>query len=681
MEGLEDAHKKLLEKANPSGVKAGAAGLRGPMARSVTAGTTRPSIKEAILAQKRGRVNVKTAPKDLGHSIKEASTPAPAGLAMAPVRRPKMQKTQTAPAAEKPDKHPINPISLGEREPYTRGSSPAITVNSRSPRGNGYRSPEPPSPQAHRFARGVTPGRGRAQSPLVGSRKLTVLEQLNHSDWKIRVEGVVIVACILAKRTPPNYDGQKMPTLPPSDVFAPTLAKLLNDPQPEVVEHVVAPEVLAELAKVVPMEQIVPKVLLLGEGDDEEHAQPINASSLPALKQLMTEPEAAELLFKVITSMSTTGVVPRKLALGSFTTTQKRKISNGCMAWLNEIVEANVNGAPNEFLSDIGNYKALVNRLIAMVNNTKPPNSISLAALLKNLERLDPESFNKILMTFESSTVKELRRAWGVNVEDDTDQVVVEEKVADVEQVLGSVPQVGGRTPGKLAIPSPEPVSPTPTCDNSLSKDEDVTLITPAGIPSLQRPATPSRQERPQTPPGPASDIPDLLSSPGALRRGGSRDDAKPIEVYQDPVVESNGAVATTDKALTIAPSDWSRAKMKKQISSANLPKTPEHSTRLLTTLTQRLQTREMDTQAFRKLMGVARENPVRAVLQDSNGEDLHDIWEGGHLFEELLESLLEYLSCEDVCLPVCIMMSFTDVLPRSRRTARQTSESRHCWF
>ncbi|KAL7273511.1 suppressor of tub2 mutation [Rhizina undulata] len=669
MNTLDANYKKLLEKANPNGAsaavsKSGASSLRGvPMGRSQSAGgPARPSVKEAILAHKRSKGNLKSQVEDYPSHAKvaasQSATLAPSRLQSAPIRPVGLAKARSV----------TDQTGINER--IMRSVSPPAVIARNSPyHRNGARSPplSPPPQRIHeQLARGMKVARG--QSPMVASRKLTVLEQLNHVDWRVRVEGIVIVACILAKKTPPNYDGQKMPTLPPSDVFAPTLAKLFNDPQPEVVEHVVAPEVLAELAKVVPMEQIVPKVLLLSEGDDEEHSQSISASSLPALKKLMSESEAAELIFRVITSLGASGAVPRKLAIGTFTKTQKRKIIHGCLVWLNETVEAHCKGADNEFLNDSSNFKLLGNRLIAMLNTTKPPNYNTLAVLLKNLQRLDPDAFDKILLTFETQTVRELRKAWGVSIEDENETVVLEEKVADVEQVLGSVPMVGAKVRQRVRSPD----IPSPKHRNGefyasspeTHKDEDFTLINPlAGIPlpPTPRPVTPTRPGEdkenklvdlpplPQTP----ERIPDALSNPNVSVRKPGRPEDKTlvIKVYQDPIIESNGAVATTqinDKGLTAHSDEWYKSKMKRQISNSNLPKTPEHSARLLATLITRLQNREIDTQAFRKLIGIARENPVRGALQEQNGE-AHDIWEGGRIFDELLTSLLEYLSDDTV--------------------------------
>lgn len=426
----------------------------------------------------------------------------------------------------------------------------------------------------------------------------------------------MVVACILAKRTPPDYEGLKMPTLPPADVFAPTLVKLLNDPQSEVVEHVVAPEVLAEMAKVVPMDLIVPRVLLLSEGDDEQHAQHINTSTIPVLKQLMSDYDATELLFKVIQSMSASGVFTRKPASGSFTPAQKRKITHGCLRWMNELAEAYVNGEPNAFFGDRSNYKLLLNRFIQMLNTTKAQNYTMLAALLRNLQNIDSETFNKTLATFEATTARELKRAWGHSEEEETEDIVVEEKVADVEQVLGSVPAVGGSVPG------------------------------PA------RSRTPSAESVPRSIMLP-QDLEDIKNSP-PLAQSPVRENPI-IKVYQDPITESDTGVVLELSAISDGKESQNYGVGKFIRTGTNLtkndgpPKNPGENARTLETLIRRIQSRDIDTQAFKKLTGIAKENPVREPLQEANGEDLYDIWQGGPVFEELLTSLLEYLKAEDV--------------------------------
>jgi CLIP-associating protein 1/2 len=645
LEGLDNNSRKLLEKTNPnvSAQAKGTASLRAPtMGRSQTA-PTRPSIKEAILAQEKSRSNLRTQKSaPIVNEMQPPSEPpapaAPSGLSTAPVRW-----------------HGLKSKALHERQfsdpaaATDGGRAPSPTATSNSGKGSPIGNLRSRTPPPVRMARGVTPG--RHQSPLGGNnRKLSILDQLNHSDWKVRVEGTVVVACILAKRTPPGYDGQKL-QLPPSDVFAPALVRLFNDPQPEVVENVVAPEVLAELMKVVPLDLIVPKILLLSEGDDHHHAQTIKIKTMPALKQQISDTEATDVLFRVLQNLIPSGGVSSKVAIGSFSTTQKKKIARGCLLWMSELVEGFGNGSStNEFFSNYSNFKLIVNRLLTMFSVTKLQTRTLLAAVLKGLEKIDSEQFNRILRSLEPATTRDLRKEWGITADEDLEPVVIEEQVAGVEQVLGSIPEIGGTT-----YQDPLHCVPSTTIarDDNLGVEDKITAI---DIPPAARPTTPPAQSAqsidiigtvPPLPQTPEQSV-DLPSDPITARKVGRIEDKPLIKVYQDPVVESNGAVATSTGTLIVG-DEWHRSKLKKQISSNSLPKTPGDSSRLLHTIIGRLQNREMDTQAFRKLIGIARVNPVREPLQEANGDDIHDIWQGGPVFEELLTSLLDYLTADDV--------------------------------
>ncbi|KAF8457572.1 clasp N terminal-domain-containing protein [Kalaharituber pfeilii] len=655
MDGLDNTTKKLLEKENPNaGVAKGVNSLRAPgLSRTNTAPVTRPSIKEAIMAQKRQQAQmaklqrVDTLPMDAPSvPLPATAAPAPAGISSAPVR-PQRPRVRAVPEGATTRSTPAN-VGNGERLIANRAVSPSTTHSSskETPVHFSRRSPAPPSspPQTLRMAK--TPV--KAQTPQPSTRKLTLMDQLNHSDWRVRVEGIVTVACILAKKTPPNYDGSKLPSLPPSDALAPVLQKLFNDPQPEVVEHVVAPEVLAELVKVVPIEQIVPKVLLLSEGDDEDHSQPIMQSSMPALKSLLTQGEATRLLFQVLTSTGAFGTVPKKfIPVSPYSPSQKKKIIHGCLVWLIELVALAVDGHDNEFLKDMSNYQTYVNRLIAMLNQTKPPNYMQLALLLKGVRKLNVPAFDKILSTFERQIVRELKKAWGQPVEEE-EYPVMEEKVAHVQEVLGEVPLIRSRHV------SPGPVSPRLRKRDFSPAEfkQDATRSVSGSLPPK------SPQSRPKSAPEDKENKEaQRTKSPDSSRGGAISPEAlnvpkrngASVKVYEDATVfESNGAVATADKQQQQGNTEWYKTKMKKQISTSNLPKTPENTAKLLTTLVQRLRARDIDTQALRKLIGIAREHPVR-VLQENNGEPGFDIWNGGRMFDELLTTLLEFLDDESL--------------------------------
>ena len=60
-----------------------------------------------------------------------------------------------------------------------------------------------------------------------------------------------MLACLLAKREAPTHDGVKY-SLPTLDILRPALRRLVADPQAEVFNHLVAPEVVGEAQDVRP---------------------------------------------------------------------------------------------------------------------------------------------------------------------------------------------------------------------------------------------------------------------------------------------------------------------------------------------------------------------------------------------------------------------------------------------
>jgi CLIP-associating protein 1/2 len=458
MAKLDLTGRKALEKANPNAEADPSSGRSSVMAGATTTkpdlAASTPSLASSTASRNplSGRVSIK---KFAAEQRKKIETEEPSGLHSGPVRglgqpqRPAagLKRLETVPAMPRP----ASPSSSTTKTTRT-GSPPRKATSTRT--GSPPVSPKrkaviPPRPSPLHT---MTSPTGAAAARPVG-RRLTVLEQLVHPEWRIRVEGIVTVACLLAKKDPPGHpSGAKLPTLPPLDTLSPTLQKLLNDPQPDVVHHLLAPEVIPEIAKIIPVDQIVPRLLLLSEMEDEEHVKDTLSSSLPALKELFTDAEATDMLSRTLMSMGVSGVVPRKMSVGFFTTTQKRKIIHGIFLWMIELVERHnaqtISGeSGNEYFLDETNYKQYIHRLVPMFTNTKASsnNYIPLTTLLRALRQIDQDVFDKVLHTFERSTVMELKRAWGQPVDEPEDTIMYEEKVVTVHEVLGDV-KVGGLT-------------------------------------------------------------------------------------------------------------------------------------------------------------------------------------------------------------------------------------------
>jgi len=324
-----------------------------------------------------------------------------------------------------------------------------------------------------------------------------------------------------------------------------------------VVESVLAPEILGALVQYVGFDQVVPKVLLINEGD-VDHPRSDPTSSLVALKALLTEVEAAEYLLRVILATGSSGNVHKLNGpkAANFTSMQKKKILHGALVWMNELALNTLNGQENYILEDPKMYCNLIDKLIPMLNSTKssPANYLVLATLLQTLRNIDEETFEQRLSTFDHRAVKDLRRAWGGG-EADERQEHAEEQVADVRQVLGNDPSFHEMLP---------PPKPGQTNSDFKTQDEELTMINPmaALYPSKIAQSTPARShedrhERTQTSP----DIPDLFSS---AKRPGAADKESVIQVYQDPVQDGEKPQTVPEKYVPSV-STKSKTKSKKR--------------------------------------------------------------------------------------------------------------------
>ncbi|KAF3904919.1 hypothetical protein ABW20_dc0108671 [Dactylellina cionopaga] len=665
--------RKLLEKDNPngSGAASSSSSARPGAPRAATTGGTRPSIKEAILARRKEAAAAAQAPKlEPAHSFSgpssagAASTPASAhisfpeksGISSAPVRpnraiRPKSQLSVRVDEAKRPASSSSNGDSASaiertiERMNGNRAMSPSSSARSGfSPSSSTHKKSVTTSPPGStRVARPTV-----RQSPL-SQRKMTILEQLSHPDHKVRLEGIVVLGCALAGRTPPNYD--KRPPVPVADQLAPALQKLLNDPNAEVIESVLAPEVLPELVKFVGYDQIVPRVLLLNEVDESEHPRPYPTKSLASLKDLLTDSEAADLLFRVITSMGASGPMSRKLLQGgvSFTSTQKKRILHGALEWMNTLIGGDQVIA-NEYLDQPETYKLIVNRLVPLVSTTKHPNFTPLANLLKSLQRRETTIFDRILATFDPAIQRELKKAWGMRDEDEGGERI-EEEVANVEKVLGMMPSVNGMLPPPRPNRGITDVPDVTQRTDLLNEDEELTMINPIsalanlnlGVTTAPTAAKPTVAEA-ETSPGGSIDIPDLLG----LKKTKGNDSsgskgADSIQVYQDPVPSILDFKASNSPGPLTNITNNVRPRLKNFGISTTDGKTPEQQLQSLQNYLRKLKDGDIDPHGLRKLCAIVRDNPVKKEQQEN--KDVVDIWAGGQNFEEMLDSLLDFLS------------------------------------
>ncbi|KAF3937274.1 hypothetical protein ABW19_dt0200390 [Dactylella cylindrospora] len=668
----QDANtRKLLQKDNPNGAGATASTSARPNTTRAATGPARPSIKEQIAARRKEAAaavpKLETShsfpgPTSAASSSTSANPPTEKfGISSAPVRpvrpmRPKSQLSARIDDAKRPASSSSNGDSVTaiektlERMNGTRAMSPSSARSGFSPSVSSQKKSSTTSPPG--TTRQLKPS--IRQSPL-SQRKMTILEQLSHPDHKVRLEGIVVLGCALAGRTPPNYE--KKPPVPPSDQLAPALQKLLNDPHPEVIESLLAPEVLPELIKFVGYDQIVPRVLLLNEGEETEHPRPFPTKSLATLKDSLGDAEAAELLFRVITSMGANNTMSRKILPGglAFTSTQRRRILHGALDWMNDLIGADP-VTPNDYLDQPDTYRLFINRLVPLVSTIRQPNFTPLATLLKNLQRRDQVTFDRILATFDPSIQRELRKAWGMK-DGDEEGERPEEEVAHVEKVLGIIPSVSEMPPPPRPNRGMEVPDVTQRID-IFNNDEELTMINPMsalaniGLPGKATtmppppvPAIPKEVREPKdvkSSPNANIDIPDLLGL--RISNGPSSTPEKSsIQVYQDPSpsVADFKTPKSPEPLATIT--NNVRPRPKHFGASTTAGKTPEQQLQSMQNYLRKLKDGDIDPHGLRRLSAIVRDNPAKKELQEN--KDAIDFWAGGQTFEDMLDALLDFLN------------------------------------
>ncbi|CAG8603162.1 4548_t:CDS:10, partial [Gigaspora rosea] len=284
-----------------------------------------------------------------------------------------------------------------------------------------------------------TPPASKTSSTPKAPRKPTIIEQLEHSEWPTRIEGLLVVAQLIVKR---SLEPSSAKQLPPDEVLSSVLINFLNDPDPKVIEKFMDPNIFVELSKVIQLEHFIPKLILSASDESKPEQSQIIQSHLPGLKSGIGSNKALASLNKCLLLLSGSGTGQKKLASG-FSQVQKRKIINGILIWLNEIIvpkleEVENSGTPNGYLGDVDKYKLLANRLIPMVSMVKDTseNFKPLSDLLINMHKLNPDLFETVLFTFDNKIIDAVGNVvgWEEELEEAVEEVTEEERERLLEE-------------------------------------------------------------------------------------------------------------------------------------------------------------------------------------------------------------------------------------------------------
>jgi hypothetical protein len=403
-----------------------------------------PAVKKKVERDRSRNISITSSPTITSSPPRRSITPAPRGRA----RSSSMGKSRRlsiphSDGGSNDNQTPNDsPKNLKDPPKFAKPQASAPTLRSKSP--------APPSMRSKSTNNILTTSNSPTKSSMKPSsssqnkkgspnppqpRELTVIEQLEHNDWNVRLEGLFNVAQSVVKRSlepSPTNDFKKS-----DEELSPVLLNMLNDSNPKVVETFLDPSVISELARVIRLENLIPKLLLIVNDDSKSEQSILIQNLFPGVKNAIGSEYALAGLNKCL-SLLNPGSTPKKAsAQPVLSLPQKRKILNGLLSWLNEIIEPKLAIVENDqeltgYLGDPDKYKLLTNRLIPLVNNTKETseNYQPLSTLLVNLHKLNPDAFETILFSFDNKVVDLVGNmvGWEEELDEAEEEVLAEEE-------------------------------------------------------------------------------------------------------------------------------------------------------------------------------------------------------------------------------------------------------------
>ncbi|CAG8554968.1 2273_t:CDS:10 [Acaulospora morrowiae] len=302
------------------------------------------------------------------------------------------------------------------REQPKLATKPSLRSKSPAPPSMARSKSENPSPEAALRPKSPFSPQGKriSQIPPV-PRKLTVIEQLQHVEWSTRVEGILNTAQLIVKRSLDSPYGKQGTvdhgklTLPPDDVLSSALINMLYDPDSKVIESFFNENVFKELSKVIQLEQMIPKVLLIARDEENPDRAAMINHYLPSIKSAISTDKILAVLNKCLVSIGNFGTNIKKPS--GFTTPQKRKILNGILTWFNEVASTKIKEAEEGhikgYLGEEDKYKLTVEHVISFVPSIKETseNYEPLSDFLITLHKLNADIFESVLFTFDSKVL------------------------------------------------------------------------------------------------------------------------------------------------------------------------------------------------------------------------------------------------------------------------------------
>ncbi|CAG8447072.1 15409_t:CDS:10 [Acaulospora colombiana] len=432
MRNLEPAVKKQVERDRPKNLQP----ISSPTSVNPAKRPTTPSPKRPTTPSSK-RPTTPSPKRPTTPSPKRSTTPGPKRPTTPGLKRP---TTPASPSEER--NRNLSTGSSNRRASLAAGSDSSANDNystqekkrvireqpkSASKPALRSKSPAPPSmarsksenPSSETMLRPKSPfspqGRRASQVPSV-PRKPTIMEQLQHEEWTVRVEGIMNIAQLVVKRSLDSPYGKNgtvdsgKSLLPPDDVLSSALINVLNDPNFKVIGTFFNENVFKELSQVIQLEQMIPKVLLMARDEENPERAALINEFFPNIKASISSDKLLAVLNKCLIPLGNFGSAQKKST--GFTTPQKRRILNGILIWLNEIAstklseaeEGNVRG----YLGEGDKFRMIIDRIVSFVPLIKETseNFEPLSNLLTTLHKLNADLFESILFEFDNTIIE-----------------------------------------------------------------------------------------------------------------------------------------------------------------------------------------------------------------------------------------------------------------------------------
>ncbi|KAI9591182.1 clasp N terminal-domain-containing protein [Syncephalis fuscata] len=280
----------------------------------------------------------------------------------------------------------------GRQVSATRSSSPGGNKRPMSPTAIGRRSQ---SVASHRT--GLQAARRPGSS--LGHRRLPLIDQLKHTDWRVKVEGLIEMTHMI-QADGSSYEALvEAKALPVAQILAPVLLGLFTDANADV------------------------RAAASGSGRGGGGKM----TPLKRLKHSLGDYFVAPALCRCLVSGGAAGMAAAKKSGSTavMSAAGRRKVIAGVVAWMKEISERVIDENNGEigyeakcYFADMSNFKLYLTRLFPLLSTTSTTSHTyeDLADLINNLREVNHVLFEQVLYSFDAAVVADVEVVTGLDV-------------------------------------------------------------------------------------------------------------------------------------------------------------------------------------------------------------------------------------------------------------------------